>query len=179
MRIFGLNGSLQAASSNLAVLTAAARETDDAEIVIFEALRDIPAFDASMAEDRVPPSVHALRSGIAQSDGVLIVSPEYAHSMPGVLKNALDWLVGSGELASKPVAIITVSPTPTGGLRAQTALVQTLLAQSADIVALLPIAASRLKIDENGAINHAPTLRRIMETLRALLERGEELKSVR
>lgn len=176
MRILGLNGSLQAASSNLAVLTAARRESDCAEIAIFEALGDVPPFDVSIADDRVPPSVGALRTGIAQSDGVLIVSPEYAHSMPGVLKNALDWLVGSGELASKPVAIITVSPTPTGGLRAQIALVQTLLAQSADIVALLPIAASRLKIDGNGEVNHAPTMRRVRETLTALLERCEELK---
>lgn len=174
MRIFGISGSLQSASSNYAVLMAARKQTSAAEITIFSDLREIPPFDASFEDDRVPQSVKILREGIAQADGVLIVSPEYAHSMPGILKNALDWLVGSGELANKPVAIITVSTTPTGGLRAQTALIQTLLAQSAEIVALLPISGSKLKIDAAGNVFHAPTLRRINETLVALCERCEE-----
>ena len=176
MQIFAINGSLQPSSSNQAVLNLASAQVSATDTIdVFQGLRDIPPFDASFATHDAPHSVVALRRGITAAAGVLIATPEYGHSMPGVLKNALDWLVGSGELACKPVAIITASPTPTGGLKAQIALIQTLLAQSAEIVALLPIAGSKLKIDAGGAIVHAPTIRRIRETTAALTERCREL----
>lgn len=175
MHIFAMSGSLQPSSANRAVLNLACAQAAATDTIdIFTALGDVAPFDASFSDDHAPPSVIALRRGIAEADGVLIASPEYGHSMPGVLKNALDWLVGSGELASKPVAIITASPTPTGGLRAQIALIATLLAQSAEIVALLAISGSKLKIDDGGAIVHAPTIRRIRETTAALTERCRE-----
>lgn len=175
MRILAISGSLQPDSSNNAVLRTACEQIGHrGSATAFEYLREIPPFDASIPDEHTPESVTLLRRGIAESDGVLIATPEYAHSLPGVLKNALDWLVGSGEIARKPVAIITVSPTPTGGLRAQIALIQTLLAHSAEIVALLPIAASKLKIDAAGNVVHAPTARRIAEIANALLEHCDE-----
>ena len=176
MRIFGISGSLQPGSTNHAVLDVVREGAPaDVELVVFDELAAIPPFDASIGEFNAPAPVKALRESVASCEGVLIASPEYAHSLPGVLKNALDWLVGSGELANKPVAIVTASTTPMAGLRAQAALIHTLLAQSAEIVALLPIGNSRLKTNEHGAFVHEPTRRRIRETFDALVERCREV----
>ncbi len=127
----------------------------------------LPPLTPGMETGAEPLSVAEFRASVASADGVLIVTPEYGHSLPGVLKNALDWLVESGELANKPVAAISASPAPTGGLRGLMALVQTMLAQSAFVVALLPIAAARTKLDASGAVDDI-TSRRIAETVRAL-----------
>jgi NAD(P)H-dependent FMN reductase len=174
MKILALSGSLQAASSNSAVLRCAAKTLPPDSFATFDGLEGIPPFNASLEDEKAPASVYALREAIRASDGVLISTPEYAHSVPGILKNALDWLVGSGELCLKPVAVISVSSAPTAGLRAQMALLQTLLAHSAEIVALLPIGSSKTVIGRDGAVVHASMLRRIGETVRALVERCEE-----
>ena len=71
---------------------------------------------------------------------MLFASPEYAHSLPGSLKNALDWLVGSGELYEKPVAVLCGSPRPNGGVLGRQALEQTLKAQGAAIVVSATVA---------------------------------------
>ena len=118
-----------------------------------------------------------LRELISGADGVLIASPEHGHSMPGVLKNALDWLVGSGELSGLPVALISASPTITGGIRAQMALTQTLLAQAALIPVTLTVPAIKGKLDENGELADQATRRRIRETLVALGEAVEERRA--
>lgn len=178
MKILALSGSVQIGSSNTATLRCAAKALPENSFTIYERLGEIPPFDASVADADVHESVSALRSELLLADGLLISTPEYAHSVPGVLKNALDWLVGSGELCLKPVAVISVSPAPTAGLRAQIALVQTLLAHSAEIVALLPIGSSKTLIDTNGVIVHAGTVRRIGETVQALVERCLERKTL-
>lgn len=170
MRILAINGSLQEHSSNRSVLAYAIAAHASETIMLFDRLKDIPPFE-STAEETTPEAVAALRTAVAEADGVLISSPEYAHSMPGLLKNALDWLVGSGEFALKPVAIISVSTTPTAGLRAQIALIQTLLAHSAEIVALLPVGSSKALIGTDGTIADETLRRRIEETVRALVER--------
>ena len=136
----------------------------------FIGLGHLPMLEAPDAD---PAPVADFRAAIAAADAVLIATPEYGHSLPGVLKNALDWLVGSGELCAKHVAVISASPTPTGGLRAIGALVQTLLAQQADVVALLPIAGVQRRIGADGEIADPPTRRRIAETVRALIEAAE------
>lgn len=171
MHILAINGSSRPESTNGAVLRAVAGHVrDSVRINAYNELDRIPPFDPAVPDGATPSAVRVFRRSVAAADGVLITTPEYAHSMPGTLKNALDWLVGSGELANKPVAIITASTTPTGGLRAQAALIQTLLAQSAEIVVLLPISGSRLKIDPDGNVHHQPTIRRIHETVLALIE---------
>lgn len=115
MHILAIVGSLQAGSSNEIVVRAASTEINgDATVTIFPGLGDIPPFRDHADNGDGLHAVSALRHAIATADGVLIVTPEYAHSLPGVLKNALDWLVGGGELANKPIAIITAFSTPTG-----------------------------------------------------------------
>jgi chromate reductase len=168
VHVLAISGSLQRSSANAAVIRAAiASAPPGMTVEPFVRLGDVPLFNA---DDDAPEVVEALRGAVARADAVLIATPEYGHSVPGVLKNALDWLVRSGELARKPVAAISASPTPTGGLRGLTALVQTLLAQQADVVALLPISGVKQRLDEAGEISDGVTLRRIAETVAALAD---------
>src|SRR5207302_329343 len=115
---------LRAQSSNLALLRAAANIA--AEVEIYDRLGDLPHFnpDDDIEGATPPPAVAALRALLADADGILISSPEYAHGVPGSLKNALDWLVSDGALVDKPVAVINASPI--GGEFARDSLVETL-----------------------------------------------------
>jgi NAD(P)H-dependent FMN reductase len=141
IRILGMLGSLGARSSNLRLLeTAAAVAPEGVEVVLHTRLGDLPYFDPDVDPDDAPPAVHALRAAIAASDAVLIAAPEYGHSLPGVLKNAIDWLIGSGELERKIVAITASVPSTERGRQGLAALRQTLGAVSAVIVSDEPIA---------------------------------------
>jgi chromate reductase len=174
MQLLAICASARPASINAAVLRCARSLAAglSTNIVTFDHLHAVPACDG--ADDGGGPHVAQLRSLVSGADAVLIVTPEYGHSMPGVLKNALDWLVMSGELALRPVAVIAASSTPTAGMRAISALIHTLLAQSAVIVALLGIPNAKVKLDSEGELAHAPTRQRIGEVLRALADHHRE-----
>jgi len=124
MKIIAICGSLRAQSSNLALLRAAAAIA--AEVEIYDGLADLPHFnpDDDVEGATPPPAVAELRTTLADADGILISSPEYAHGVPGSLKNMLDWLVSDGALVDKPVAVINASPV--GGEFARDSLVETL-----------------------------------------------------
>ena len=106
MRILAISGSLRASSSNTALLQAAAAlAPQDVEVVLYDGLGDLPHFNPDLDGETVAPAVSSWRSKLRDADGVVFSVPEYAHSVPGVLKNSLDWVVGSGELADKPVTL--------------------------------------------------------------------------
>ena len=141
IRILGIVGSLGARSSNLTLLeTAASVAPDGMEVVLSTGLGELPHFDPDVDPDDAPSPVRALREAIAASDAVLIAAPEYGHSLPGVLKNAIDWLIGSGELERKVVAITASVPSVERGRQGLAALRQTLGAVRAVIVSDEPIA---------------------------------------
>lgn len=112
--ILAVSGSLRAGGSNNAVLDAARRlAPDGVEVTRYAGLRALPAFDPDLdafGRDALPPEAADWRAQIGRADAVLISSPEYAHGIPGALKNALDWLVGSVEFPGKPVALLNTSP---------------------------------------------------------------------
>lgn len=140
MRILAVSGSLQARSSNLSLLQAAPRlAPPGVEITLFDGVRHLPHFDPDLEHGDPPPPVALWRAAIAQSDALLIASPEYGHSLPGSLKNAIDWLIGSGELESKVVGITACTPAPERGRRGLHALSVTLAAVNARIVGGDPI----------------------------------------
>jgi chromate reductase, NAD(P)H dehydrogenase (quinone) len=127
VKIVGISGSLRRESSNAALLRAVARVAPaGVEVTIYEGLGELPHFNPDLdGEDQQPPAaVSDLRALLIGSDGILISSPEYAHGVPGVLKNLLDWLVSTGELVGKPVALLNASPA--GGSYAQASLLETL-----------------------------------------------------
>ena len=141
MRIIAVCGSLQSQSKNLALLAAAARYVPpDVELVLFRDIGDLPHFNPEIDVTHVPNSVLRWRQALAWSDAVLIACPEYGFSLPGVLKNAIDWVIGSGELEGKIVAITAAVPGPARGRRGLRALRETLSAVNASIVGGEPIA---------------------------------------
>jgi hypothetical protein len=122
---------------------------EDVSLNVFCGLGNLPHFNPEL--DKEPPLVGVVkfRSQLRRSAGVLFASPEYAHGVPGVLKNALDWVVASGELYEKPVALFSASPR--AGY-AQASLVETLTVMSAKVVPEACILVPRLEknLDENG-----------------------------
>src|SRR5437868_3414288 len=127
MKIAAICGSLRAQSSNRALLEAAARSAPAGmEVTFYEGLASLPQFNPDLDEEGSipPPAVADLRAQLAAADGILISTPEYAHGLPGSLKNALDWLVSYGPLVEKPVALLNASTS--GGQYAQASLVEIL-----------------------------------------------------
>lgn len=122
MRVLGIAGSLRSGSHNRKLLRLAASTLPHGvELETWEGLRDIPAFDED-DEDQAPLAVAGLRAAVASADAVLIVTPEYNGSIPGALKNALDWAsrpVASNAFRGKPVAVIGASLGSFGGVWAQ------------------------------------------------------------
>ena len=102
MQILAISGSLRAASSNTAVLRAAtALAPPDVQIVLYSGIGELPHFNPDLEGRELSP-VLDFRARIQAADGVLIACPEYAHGVPGAMKNALDWVVGSSEFLGKP-----------------------------------------------------------------------------
>ena len=139
VRICGIAGSLRERSYNRALLrTARDLMPDGAELLIFERLGDIPPYNADLEKSAATPEpVAALKSAIAESDGLLIATPEYNYGIPGVLKNAIDWAsrpARQSVLAGKPAAILGASPGAMGTVRAQMQLRQVLLSTGTPVV---------------------------------------------
>jgi chromate reductase len=99
-------------------------------VVLYDGLAELPQFNPDHELDPIP-AVLRLREQLARADAVLICTPEYAHGVPGALKNALDWVVGTGELVDKPVALLNASARAT---IAQASLTDTLVTMSARLV---------------------------------------------
>ncbi len=169
VRVLGIVGSLGKRSSNLTLLeTAASVAPEGIEVVLYTGLGDLPHFDPDVDPDDAPSAVRALREAIAASDAVLIAAPEYGHSLPGVLKNAIDWLIGSGELERKVVAITASVPSSERGRQGLAALRQTLGAVRAVIVSDEPIV--------RGSTSEATirdVLRRLVDGVREIRRRSD------
>ena len=140
MRILAICGSLQAQSNNATLLRlAAASAPEGVEVVVFDGLRDLPHFNPDLEANAPLAVVEAWRAAIAASDALLIACPEYGHSLPGALKNGVDWVIGTGELERKVVAITAAVPARERGRRGLSALADTLGAVSARIAFSEPI----------------------------------------
>jgi chromate reductase, NAD(P)H dehydrogenase (quinone) len=99
----------------------------------------LPQFNLDLERDGTLETVDRLRKQLAASDALLVACPEYGHSLPGALKNAIDWVIGTGELEGKLVATMAVTPAPERGILGLQALAQTLGAVKAEIVGGAPI----------------------------------------
>lgn len=114
MRVLGISGSLRRDSYNTALLGHAGELllAEGAEFAIYDALRDVPPFDEDFDVADAPEAVARIRAAVAAADAVFITTPEYNYSLPGVLKNALDWVSRPREthaMRNKPVAVIGAS----------------------------------------------------------------------
>ncbi|GLW55672.1 FMN reductase [Kitasatospora phosalacinea] len=149
MEFVGIVGSLRAGSLNRQVALAAAELCGPGtRFTLYEGLAGLPYFEHDVELAGPPAPVLELRARLAAADAVLIACPEYAAGMSGVLKNALEWVVGGGELVDKPVAVVTASPAVTGGERARAWTTETLRMMGADVLPesmSVPKAGTKLK----------------------------------
>jgi len=164
MRVVAISGSLRTSSSTSAVLRLAAEVAPaDVEVSCYEGLGDLPHFTPDLDTDDPPPAVQVLRAALRDADALLICTPEYAHGMPGSLKNMLDWLVSWPELVGKRIAALSASPSADGGSYAHAWLVQTLEVMSTNVVAKLTIPYVKTRLAANDE--------KLREDLRAVLYR--------
>lgn len=139
----------------------------------FNGLADLPHFnsDNDKADMAPHPAVAYWRNQLKQADAVIICTPEYAMGVPGVLKNALDWIVSTGEFVGKPTSVISASPMPDGGDKANASLLLTLKMMDAVITedAVLTIGFVKTKMDGNNVLTDENTLIRLKAVLNALV----------
>jgi chromate reductase len=157
MQILGISGSLRRDSYNTKLLRAAATMGgDDVELVVWDDLKAVPPYDEEDDGPEAPAVVTRLREAIAEADGVLFATPEYNSSVPGQLKNALDWVsrpLASNPLRNKPVAVISASTGMFGGVWAQAELRKVAGAMGARVVETeLAVGHARDRFDESGGL---------------------------
>ena len=160
LTFLGISGSLRADSHNTALLRAAQKfAPGDVNIEIYDELRDLPPYDMDQDTPEARPAVvQRLRDRINAADGLLIATPEFNYSIPGVLKNALDWASTDWTqteglpLHRKPVAVIGAAPTNFGSVRAQLALRQVFVWTDSDVVVKPEVIVFRSheRFDEGG-----------------------------
>jgi chromate reductase len=150
MKILGIAGSLRSTSSNAALLRAMVSVAPDVELVVYDGLGGLPHFSPDLDVDPLPAPVAALRTRIGAVDALAISSPEYAHGMPGSLKNALDWLVSAFEPIDKPVLLVSGSPGGAAHTHAQ--LLEVLRTMSMRVVDGGAHVFSRAKLDAEGRV---------------------------
>jgi chromate reductase, NAD(P)H dehydrogenase (quinone) len=185
MRILGISGSLRADSHNTRLLRQAAQLLpDDAEFVLLDpdVLRSIPAYDDDLREaEGEPPSVAALRETIHQADGVLFATPEYNSSIPGFLKNALDWV--SRPIAESPfkgtdAAVVGASTGMFGAVWAQAELRKVLMALGARVVDReLPVMHADEAWADDGSLADGELSEQLRDHVAALVAAVEESAS--
>ena len=157
MKILALSGSLRKNSYNTAIVKALQYLNSNVEI--FEDLGKLPFFNPdldihTLEEDDSPKSVVAFRAKVREADVFVISTPEYAHQIPGVLKNALDWLVSSDAIVAKPTVVISASTSTMGGEKAHAQLISLLKVISQNVLEDASLMVSRVnkKIDKDGII---------------------------
>jgi chromate reductase, NAD(P)H dehydrogenase (quinone) len=144
MKLLGIAGSLRVGSLNAQLLRLAAEELPEGvELEIFDGLAEIPPYDNDF-EDVADPAVDRLKAMIADADGILVATPEYNASIPGVLKNAFDWVsrpLAENPIRRKPVAVIGASTSAFGAVWAQRELKKVLGVMGAKVLDVeLPVA---------------------------------------
>jgi len=176
-KIAAISGSLRTGSWARALVRAAAKRLPaGVDLTIWDGLEGIPPFNQDREDDPVHPAVAEMRELIAGCDVLLIVTPEYNHSMPGVLKNALDWAsrpYGSCVLQGKPVAAVGTSPLPTGGASALSDLTRLLTAIRAELIETdLTVPLVHTRIDSKDQFCDAELAGRVDQLLAKVADRA-------
>jgi chromate reductase len=173
--LLGISGSLRSGSHNTGLLRAAQEELPEGvDLRIYDGLRDVPAYDEDEDDEDPPGAVSRLRGELAGSDGLLIATPEYSHSIPGQLKNALDWAArpfpGSA-LQFLPVAVIGASTGAFGAVWAQAEIRKVLAASGARVVdGEVALGHAHERFDERGVLLDEEARSQLRDVLGLLVE---------
>jgi chromate reductase, NAD(P)H dehydrogenase (quinone) len=178
MKILAISGSLRTNSKNTILLKAAiSLAPPGVDVSLYTGLGDLPHFSPDLDDldhGKAPDPVLGFRAQLQASDGVFICSPEYAHGVPGVMKNALDWLVGSGEFVGKPTVLLNASP---GSFHAHAALLETLNVMGARVIEAKLTTPLGGNPDEAGLVSH-PVIGGVLRANLAALVQAIENRSV-
>jgi chromate reductase, NAD(P)H dehydrogenase (quinone) len=171
IRVLAISGSLRRVSTNRAALDALARlAPEGVKVLVYGDLAKLPPFnpDDDMEDNPKPGPVAALGALVAASDALVIAAPEYAHGLPGALKNALDWLVASETFAGKPTALINTSPR---AFHAQASLREILSTMAARLIpeAFVAISLTGKAVTAEDVLADPICARRLTESLEALI----------
>jgi len=174
MRVLGISGSLRRDSFNSGLLRAAADLLPPgAELEVFDELKAIPPYDADDDVEPAPAAVAALRDAIADADAVLVATPEYNASIPGVLKNALDWAsrpFPHNSLRDQPVAVVGASTGIFGAVWAQAELRKVLNHTGAHVIdEELPVGSAAAAFTEDDRLRDPELGHRLDELVAALV----------
>jgi len=174
MKVLAISGSLRADSHNSKLLRAAAELFPaGVEVQIWEGLKDVPPYDEDDDGDQAPAAVERLRSAIAGADALFIATPEYNHSIPGALKNAIDWAsrpAGAGVFMNKPAAVVGASTGAFGAVWAQAELRKVLGATGARVVdGELALGHAHERFDDDGRLSDANLREELQEVVDTLL----------
>jgi chromate reductase len=181
LRVVGIAGSLRGGSLNRALLQAAVELAPARLEIVVHGLSEVPLYNADVEAAALPPGVHELRVAIREADAILIATPEYNHGVPGVLKNAIDWLSRppiDSALNRKPCGIIGASPGMTGTARAQSQLRQALVFTNTYAM-LRPevlVALANTKFDNEGRLTDDRTRKHLTVFLTEFLTWIERMK---
>ena len=168
LHLLAISGSLRAASSNAAILQAAALlAPPDVQIESYPNMGELPHFNPDL-EDEAPALTRDLRAHVEAADGLLICTPEYVHGLPGSFKNLLDWLVSGGQLWDKPVAVLTVANRGSYANASLQEILKTLMARvSAQASVELPLSTNNVSARQIADDKElAPLLTGAIEALR-------------
>ena len=174
MKVLGISGSLRGGSHNTKLLRAAADFLpDDVEFELWEGLKAVPPYDEDDDTEQAPAAVARLRAAIAGADAVLIATPEYNSSIPGQLKNALDWAsrpVATSVLRNKPVAVIGASIGAFGAVWSQGELRKVLAAIGARVVDVeIAVGHAHERFDEEGRLSDEDLSGQLKEAVEILV----------
>lgn len=174
MNVLAISGSLRRDSHNTNLLRSAAELAPaDTEIVLWDELKDVPPFDED-DEASAPTAVERMRAAVAGVDAVLFATPEYNSSIPGQLKNAIDWLSrpkATAALRNKPVAVVGASMSAFGGVWAQAELRKVLAASGARVVdGDVAVGHAHERFDENGILNDENLREQLGEVVETLVD---------
>jgi chromate reductase len=175
MKVLAISGSLRRDSYNTKLLRAAEELLpSDTDFVLYEDLRAVPPYDADDDVEPAPPAVEALRDAVREADAILIATPEYNSSVPGALKNALDWVsrpLATNAIRNKPVAVVGSSTGAFGAVWAQAELRKVLSAMGARVVdAEVAVGHAPTRFGDDGRLEDTSALGQLAETVEALLE---------
>jgi chromate reductase len=176
MKILAISGSLRAASHNTALLRAAAElAPEGVELELYQGLDTLPPYNEDRDTDDPPPEVARLRETIRAADAVLFSTPEFNGTMPGQMKQVVDWASrphgDKAALWGKPVAVIGASVTDYGAIWAQDHLRRALgLAGARVLDSEFPVAAAAQRFDERGRLTDSETRERLAELVQSLVD---------
>lgn len=181
-KIIGIAGSLRKRSYNQSVLQSITETTNEKIKVTPYSIKDIPLFNADEEEGGDPETVAHFKQAIKEAEGVIIVSPEYSHGTPGVMKNALDWagsMTNENVLNEKPVMVMGASPSGMGTGFSQAQLRQTLAACNAYVPPQpeIFIGQAHKKVDDSGRLNDQSTIDFLAKSLGDFSDWIERLNS--